>query len=140
MGKEKLFLVLEALPLEKELDAYDAEMIVRYKSSSNKAIPLYTMDLKWKNANKKLHMFTMPCIVFMDPNDETATDSMIRLSMATIRDQLRAGGSSIGAKENKDTVANPEIVPIWGRSDRSLFMAECATFEVINKGKTGFVT
>ena len=34
--REKLKLVLEALPLEKALDDCDAEMIVRYKSSSNK--------------------------------------------------------------------------------------------------------
>ena len=80
-------------------------------------------------------MFTMPCIVLMEPNDGSVTDSMIRLSMATVRDLLRAGVSSNGAKENKETVFDPEIVPIWGRSDRSLFMAECATFEVISKGK-----
>ena len=63
----------------------------------------------------------------------TPTGSMIRMSMATVRDALRFGSFSESLMENKATVASPEIVPLWARSARSLFMVESSAYEVINK-------
>ena len=85
-GKEKVMLVLEVLPLGKVLESHDAEMVVKYKSSSNRAISLYSVELKWRSPNGKLKLFTTPCLIMMDGKDGIVTDSMIRLSMAIVRD------------------------------------------------------
>ena len=138
-GQARLFLALEALPLEKDLEAYDSEMIVKFKSSSNRAIPLFRIGLNWRGSNEKYKMETMPCIVLMDASMGTPTDSMIRMSMATVRDALRSGSFSESLMENKATVTSPEIVPLWARSARSLFMVESPAYEVINKGMYPFI-
>ena len=134
-GKDKLMLSLEVLPLDKALDNHDAEMITLYNSSSNKAIALYSWELKWRSPNERLRLFTTPCLIMMDGKEGVVTDSMIRLSMATVRDSLRSGFLCVGAKEGKAAIDNPQIFAVWGRSRRALFMQEVEALEVIRKGK-----
>ena len=137
-GKDKLMLSLEVLPLVKALDNHDAELIMLYNSSSNKAIALYSRELKWSSPNEKLRLFTTPCLIMMDGKEGVVTDSMIRLSMATVRDSLRSGYLCTGANERKAAIDNPEVVAVWGRSRRALYMREVEALEVHRKGKYEF--
>ena len=133
-GKEKVMLVLEVLPLGKVLESHDAEMVVKYKSSSNRAISLYSVELKWRSPNEKLKLFTTPCLIMMDGKDGIVTDSMIRLSMAIVRDILRSGCVCVGPKEMRATVDCSEVYTVWGRSRRSLYMSEVEEFTVHSTG------
>ena len=133
-GKAKIILALEVLPLGKALEDHDAEIVSKYKSSSNKAISLHTIELKWRSPNEKLRLFTTPCLVLLDGKEGAVTDSMIRLSMATVRDLLRSGHLCEGATERKASIDNPEVVFVWGLSRRALYMPEVETFEVYSKG------
>ena len=132
-----LFLVLEALPLSCRLELVKPELAHKYKSSSNVAIALYTIPLNWKDENSRKDLFTTPIVVMMDKADDGPTDSMIRLSMATVRDHLRQGGFSSDKDGNRKTVDAPEILGVWERCRRSLFMPTSPNFvlEVAEKGK-----
>ena len=75
-----------------------------------------------------------PGMVSLDGKEGMVTDSMIRLSMSTVRDLLRSGHLCEGATERKASIDNPEVVFIWGLSRRALYMPEVETFEVYSKG------
>ena len=120
--------------MEKELKSMSAELLEKFQSSSNLAISLVSIPLNWHKPNEQKHLFTTPCIVLAD-SISGATDGNIRMSMATIRDVLRRGRCSMGAKEGKETTVNPQVLSSWGRSPRELFMSELDSSEVVEKGK-----
>ena len=134
----KLKLNLEVLPLDGKLESKKAELLAKYNSSSNLAISLLEIPLKWRSPDVKKRLFTGPCLVLSDTQDSVVTDSMVRLGMATVRDLLRSGQVASGLEESKATVHNPQVFHIWGRCSRELFMAESDAFEVVEKGKYNF--
>ena len=129
-----VFLHLEALPLDVSVKNKAAELVEKYNSSSNIAISLFAIPLKWKEPNDQKRLFTTPCIVLADGRS-VASDGNIRMSMATIRDVLRRGRVSSGEQENKETVTCPVILSSWGRCPRELYMSEVDTSEIVEKGK-----
>ena len=126
-----LSLHLEALPLQEAFDK-SKDLRERYNSSANIAISLAAIPLKWRKPDSKKHLFTTPCVVVLDEGG--VTDGSIRLGMASVRDVLRRGRSSVGPQEHMATVSTPQIVSAWERSPRELYMAETETFEIIGKG------
>ena len=84
----KLKLNLEVLPLDGKLESKKAELLAKYNSSSNLAISLLEIPLKWRSPDVKKRLFTSPCLVLSDTQDSVVTDSMVRLGMATVRDLL----------------------------------------------------
>ena len=129
-----LSLCLELLPLSDLFKNNDMERLALYNSSSNMAICLLEIPLKWRSPDSKKGLFTSPCVV-TDSKDCPVSDSMIRLSMATVRDLLRRGRSSRNFEEHKRTVSHPVVFPVWEKSRRELFMAEADSFEIIEKGE-----
>ena len=130
-----LSLCLELLPLSDLLKNQDMERIALYSSSSNMAICLLEIPLKWRSPDEKKGLFTSPCVV-TDSKDCPVSDSMVRLGMATIRDVLRRGRPSRSTEEHKATISDPVVFPIWEKSRRELHMAEADNFEVTEIGKS----
>ena len=134
----EIALHLEVLPLTEKLESMKAELLAKYNSTSNLAISLMEIPLMWRAPDVKKTLFTTPCLVMLDSLDCVITDSMVRLGMSTVRDVLRSGRSASGLEENKSTVYNPQVLPVWGRCSRELYMAESDTFSVVGKGKYDF--
>ena len=130
-----LSLCLELLPLSDLLKNHDMERIALYNSSSNMAICLLEIPLKWRSPDEKKGLFTSPCLV-TDSRECLVSDSMVLLGMATVRDALRRGRLSKNIDEHKSTVSDPVVFPIWEKCRRKLFMAEADTFEVTEIGKS----
>ena len=132
-----LSLCLELLPLQEKLKSYDAELLAKFNSSSNLAIRVLNIPLRWRGPDLKKKLFTSPCLV-LDSRESSVTDSMVRLGMATVRDFLRMGRASKSIEEHRSTVSDPVVFHAWERSKRELFMSEAETFDVLEKGKTMF--
>ena len=130
-----LALHLDVLPLDDKIESKKAELVAKYYSSSNLTISLLEIPLKWRSPDEKKKLFTNPCLVMLDSQDCIVTDSMIRLGMSTVRDILRSGRAASDLDEYKSSVNSPQVLPVWGRCCRELFMAESETFSVIGKGK-----
>lgn len=126
---------LEVLPLDDKLESKKAELLAKYKSSSNLTICLVKIPLKWRSPDARKKLFTSPCLVMLDGQDCVITDSMVRLSMSTVRDVLRSGRVASGLEENKSTVDSPQVLPVWGRCSRELYMTESDEYSIIEKGK-----
>ena len=60
---------------------------------------------------------------------------MVQLSMSTVRDVLRSGRVASGLEENKSTVDSPQVLPVWGRCSRELYMTESDEYSIVGKGK-----
>ena len=129
-----LSLCLEVLPLHDELKNNDAELLAKYNSSSNMAISVLNIPLKWRSPNSKKRLFTSPCLV-TDSKEGAVSDSMVRLGMSTVRDLLRMGRSSKCMEEHRSTISEPVVFQAWEKSRRELFMSEAETYDVMDKGK-----
>ena len=131
-----LTLSLEGLPLGSRLEQQTPEMLVKYQSSSNSAIPLASLPLLWQGENVKKGLFSTPILVLGDNSlDCQPTDGMVRLAMATIRDTLRAGKLTTTQAEGMASVQAPEVARIWKWSPRALYMPVSTSFTVVEKGK-----
>ena len=131
-----LTLRLEILPLkDKALKNHEAELLAKYNSSSNLAISVLNIPLKWRSPDDRRRLFTSPCLV-VDPREGSISDSMVRLGMATVRDLLRMGRPSNSMDEHKSTISSPVVLQAWEKSRRELFMSEADAYEVIEKGRT----
>ena len=133
-----LSLCLEILPLHEELKKNEAELLAKYNSSSNMAICVLNIPLRWRSPDLKKRLFTSPCLV-TEARDCAVSDSMVRLGMSTVRDLLRMGRSSKCMEEHRSTISDPVVFQAWERSRREMFMPEADSFDIVEKGKRNFV-
>ena len=126
-------LCLELLPLRDKLKSQEAELLAKYNSSSNMAISVLNIPLKWRLPDGKKKMFSTPCLVV--DSKCSLSDSMVRLGMATVRDLLRSGRSSKNSEEHKTTINDPAVFHAWEKCRRELYMSEAESYEVVEKGE-----
>ena len=128
---------LEVLPLNEDFSKQKAELNQKYNSSSNVAISLLSIPLRWRKPDERRKLFTTPCLV-MNDSKSVVSDGIVRFSMATVRDFLRRGRSSVGSEEHKATISSPQVLAPWRRSPREVFMPESDSYDVIGKGKHSY--
>ena len=132
--KSSVFLQLEALPLECGIREVDAELRKGYESSSNVAICLGSVELKFYKEEPTKALYTSPFLVLED--DLYPTDGVLRLHLELIRDSLRAGQRADTEEEATDSVRSPTIMAPWARGKRKLHMpVSKSTSVVISSGE-----